>query len=170
MQRCCVQGVADDGTPPRDTYSQSTDPSNDEHTVGVDTYDAAGPSSRAQNSQDRSQEQTEEVDQQDSHEHDSLPKSQAADQHESLRVQPSVTLDTEYDPGEDPTMQEGWWTSYQHAVLCILFSKGCNGILHRVSIAHQLVLVLKFWSMQLTLQARMHAGCCQYVLGMHVDG
>ncbi|KAL0031673.1 hypothetical protein WJX79_000177 [Trebouxia sp. C0005] len=59
VQKASTEGVADEGTPPRDvgdTYSQSTDPSDDEEQEGGE---------------------------------------------------PSVTLDTQHDPAEDASMQEG---------------------------------------------------------------
>ncbi len=87
------QGLAEEGTPPRDvgdTYSQSTDPSDDEEQEGgVDDFDAL-----------RGAEQ--------GHHSESLPglSVQPAHQHDSLQQEPSVTLDTQHDPGEDANMQE----------------------------------------------------------------
>ena len=107
-----MQGVADEGTPPRDmgdTYSQSTDPSDDEEQeVGVDDFEAAGPSKHAVSVQEASKERPVRGREQ-GHHSESLPglSAQYAQQHDSLQQEPSVTLDTQHDPAEDANMQEG---------------------------------------------------------------
>ena len=108
----CIQGVADEGTPPRDvgdTYSQSTDPSVDEEQEGgVDDFDAAGPSKHAVSGQEAPKERPSGGAEQ-GHHSESLPSpsAQPAHQHGSLQQEPSVTLDTQHDPAEDANMQEG---------------------------------------------------------------
>ena len=107
-----VQGIADEGTPPRDmgdTYSQSTDPSEDEgQDRGVDDTHAAGPSNHVPRSQvasgNRPARGIEEV---QTRHTSSSPHAQPAHQHESLQLESSVTLDTQHDPAEDADMQEG---------------------------------------------------------------
>lgn len=84
-----MQGIADEGTPPRDlgdTYSQSTDPSDDEE---ADIADHKPDTSTALDSQAPSS------------------SAQPAHQHQSLQEQPSVALDTQNDPAENMDMQEG---------------------------------------------------------------
>ena len=111
-----MQGIAAEGTPPRDTYSQSTDPSDDEHAVGEDTYDAARSGSQAISSQRRTQGDPAEAVEQAADGHKSPGSTaQAAERPDSLQLQPSVTLDTEYDPGDDPEMQEGQSTHSLYA-------------------------------------------------------
>ena len=105
------QGLAEEGTPPRDmgdTYSQSTDPSDDEEQEGgVDDFDAAGPSKHAVSGQEAPKERPSRGAEQ-GHHSESLPglSAQPAHQHDSLQQEPSVTLDTQHDPGEDANMQE----------------------------------------------------------------
>ena len=82
-----------------DTYSQSTDPSDDEEQEG-----AAGPSMKQDMLTDRHARQTEQAS------HGRCPPSpspQHTQHHASLHQEPSVTLDTQYDPAEDAEMQEG---------------------------------------------------------------
>ncbi len=107
-----LQGLADEGTPPRDmgdTYSQSTDPSDDEDPDrGVHNDSAAGPSNRANSSHDVSEGKNTRGARSASHGHTSpSPSAQPAQQHESLQQEASVTLDTQHDPAEDADMQEG---------------------------------------------------------------
>ena len=107
-----IQRVTDEGTPPRDlgdTYSQSTDPSDEEEQEGgVDDFEAAGPSKHAVSVQEASKERPARGREQ-GHHSESLPgpSAQDAQQHDSLQQEPSVTLDTQHDPAEDANMQEG---------------------------------------------------------------
>lgn len=108
VQKASTEGIAAEGTPPRDTYSQSTDPSDDEHVVGQDPYDAARSGSQANSSRNRSQDEPAETVQQATDAQQSPGSTaQAAQGPDRLQLQPSVTLDKEYDPGDDPEMQEG---------------------------------------------------------------
>jgi len=107
-----MQGVADEGTPPRDmgdTYSQSTDPSDDEEQeVGVDDFEAAGPSKHAVSGPQAPRERSSGGAEQGHHsERVPSPSAQPAHQHGSLQQEPSGTLDTQHDPAEDANMQEG---------------------------------------------------------------
>ena len=90
-----------------DTYSQSTDPSDDDGNGGNDA-NAAGPSNHVPSSQvalgNRPARGTEEV---QNHYSSPSPHAQPAHQHESLQLESSVTLDTQHDPAEDADMQEG---------------------------------------------------------------
>ena len=90
-----AQGIAEEGTPPRDfgdTYSQSTDPSNDEEedipdsSHKPDTKSALDRHAVAQEAPGSS--------------------AQPAQQHQSLEEHP-ITLDTQNDPADDMEMQEG---------------------------------------------------------------
>ena len=108
-----IQGVAghDEGTPPRDvgdTYSQSTDPSDDEEQEGrIDDFEAAGPSKHATSGQQAPKERPARGAEQGHHSEIPGPSAQPAHQHDSLQQEPSVTLDTQHDPDEDANMQEG---------------------------------------------------------------
>ncbi len=107
-----IQGVADEGTPPRDvgdTYSQSTDPSDDEEQGGgVDDFDAAGPSKHAVSGQEDPKERPSTGAEPKHHSKSSpSPSAQPAHQRGSLQQEPSGTLDTQHDPAEDANMQEG---------------------------------------------------------------
>ena len=107
-----MQGVADEGTPPRDmgdTYSQSTDPSDDEEQGGgVDDLEAAGPSKHAVSGPQAPRERSSGGAEQGHHsERVPSPSAQPAHQHGSLQQEPSGTLDTPHDPAEDANMQEG---------------------------------------------------------------
>ncbi|KAA6423702.1 MAG: hypothetical protein FRX49_06273 [Trebouxia sp. A1-2] len=112
VQKASTEGVADEGTPPRDvgdTYSQSTDPSDDEEQEGgVDDFEGAGPSKHAVSSQVAPKERPARGAEQ-GHHSETLPgpTAQPAHQHDSLQQEPSVTLDTQHDPAEDASMQEG---------------------------------------------------------------
>ena len=107
-----IQGVADEGTPPRDvgdTYSQSTDPSDDEEQGGgVDDFDAAGPSKHAVSGQEAPKERSSGGAER-GHDSERLPgpSAQPAHRRGSLQQEPSGTLDTQHDPAEDANMQEG---------------------------------------------------------------
>ncbi|KAL3139889.1 DNA repair protein xrcc4 [Trebouxia sp. C0009 RCD-2024] len=95
-QKASNEGIADEGTPPHDfadTYSQSTDPSDDDQGNIADNSHEPETSS-ALDSHAISQEP---------------PKASAqpAQQHQSLEEQPSVALDTQNDPAEKTDMQEG---------------------------------------------------------------
>lgn len=111
-QKASTERVTDEGTPPRDlgdTYSQSTDPSDEEEQEGgVDDFEAAGPSKHAVSVQEASKERPVRGREQ-GHHSESLPglSAQYAQQHDSLQQEPSVTLDTQHDPAEDANMQEG---------------------------------------------------------------
>lgn len=126
-----IQGVADEGTPPRDvgdTYSQSTDPSDDEEQEGgVDDFEGAGPSKHAVSSQVAPKERPARGAEQ-GHHSETLPgpTAQPAHQHDSLQQEPSVTLDTQHDPAEDASMQEGE-TSVKSAYICqaVCIEPGC---------------------------------------------
>ncbi len=130
-----IQGVADEGTPPRDlgdTYSQSTDPSDEEQEGGVDDFEAAGPSKHAVSSQQAPKERTSGAAEQGHHsERIPGPSAQPAHQRGSLQQEPSGTLDTQHDPAEDANMQEGE-TSAKSAHLsgCMcrtrLLQRGCS--------------------------------------------
>lgn len=91
-----VQGIAVEGTPPHDfadTYSQSTDPSDDDQGNIADNSHEPETSSAL-----------------DSHAVSHEPpkaSAQPAQQHQSLEEQPSVALDTQNDPAENSDMQEG---------------------------------------------------------------
>ena len=107
-----VQGIADEGTPPRDmgdTYSQSTDPSDDEaQDRGLDDINAAGPSNHVPQSRVASGNRPARGIEEAQNRHtSSSPHAQPAHQHESLQLESSVTLDTQHDPAEDADMQEG---------------------------------------------------------------
>ncbi|DBB06620.1 TPA: DNA repair protein xrcc4 [Trebouxia sp. C0004] len=112
VQKASTEGLAEEGTPPRDagdTYSQSTDPSDDEEQEGrVDDFGAAGPSKHAANGQEVPKQRLSRG-AEEGHCSESLPSSNAqpAYQHDSLQQEPSVTLDTQHDPAEDANMQEG---------------------------------------------------------------
>ena len=84
-----VQGVADEGTPPRDlgdTYSQSTDPSDDEEEDIVDNSHKPDTKSAL---------------------HGHAREATSSAQHaQSLEGQHSDTLDTQNDPADDMDMQE----------------------------------------------------------------
>ena len=129
-----MQGVADEGTPPRDvgdTYSQSTDPSDDEEQeVGVDDFEAAGPSKHAVSGQQAPREKSSGGAEQGHHsERLPSPSAQPAHQHGSLQQEPSGTFDTQRDPAEDADMQEGE-TSVKSARMpgCMRASGCCNEV------------------------------------------
>lgn len=91
-----MQGIADEGTPPRnlgDTYSQSTDPSDDEeediadHSYKPDASAALDRHALAREAPSSS--------------------AQPAQQHQSLEGEPSVALDTQNNPADNMDMQEG---------------------------------------------------------------
>lgn len=92
-----VQGVADEGTPPRDlgdTYSQSTDPSSDENGDTTDKFDDPAHSTAAWDKHAGAQISP-------------GASAQPAQQHQALEDQPSVALDTDNDPADQADMQEG---------------------------------------------------------------
>ena len=87
-----MQGIADEGTPPRefgDTYSQSTDPSDDDDGDMADEPKTTVPDSHAVAQEAFG------------------ASVQSAQQHQSLEEQPSVALDTQNDPADNIDMQEG---------------------------------------------------------------
>ncbi|KAL3154220.1 DNA repair protein xrcc4 [Trebouxia sp. C0010 RCD-2024] len=95
-QKASNEGIAVEGTPPHDfadTYSQSTDPSDDDQGNIADNSHEPETSSAL-----------------DSHAVSHEPpkaSAQPAQQHQSLEEQPSVALDTQNDPAENSDMQEG---------------------------------------------------------------
>lgn len=111
-----MQGIADEGTPPRDsgdTYSQSTDPSDDEeediadHSYKPDGSTALDRHADAQEAPSSS--------------------AQPAQQHQSLEEEPSVALDTQNDPADNVDMQEGETECIAQGVgLCCLASGTCS--------------------------------------------
>ena len=91
-----MQGIADEGTPPRDlgdTYSQSTDPSDDEEEAIADNSHKPDTSTAL----DRHAFAREAP----------ISSAQPAQQHQSLEEETSVALDTQNDPADNLGMQEG---------------------------------------------------------------
>lgn len=99
-----VQGIADEGTPPRDlgdTYSQSTDPSDDDEETDIADQSHKPDAGTALDSHAAAGEEA------------PSSSAQPAHQHQSLEEQPSVALDTQNDPAESMDMQEG--EDYMHS-------------------------------------------------------